>query len=309
MHKPVTIACFGEILWDVFPDQALLGGAPLNVAMRLHSLGADVHMISCLGNDDLGKRALKEIKGRTLPTGGISIHESLPTGVVQVSLTDGIASYEILQPVAWDEIPISKETISRVRESDALVYGSLALRSAHNLNVLLELGKHARHLVFDINLREPFYNDELIEKLIHRCDTLKLNDEELVYVGRLFSINDEGISEQLKRLSELTNTMTICVTLGDKGAVLFHKGSFFRHPGYQVKVQDTVGAGDSFLAGLISGLFTGQSPDSSLDLACALGGIVASKAGANCTVHGRRDSSDSRVGFFAHGRTDYFVTC
>ena len=280
----VTIACFGEILWDVFPDQSLLGGAPLNVALRLHSLGADVSMISCVGNDELGHNALAEIKKRNFPTELISVHDGLHTGAVKVSLTDGIASYEILQPVAWDEIPVSKETITAVRNSDVMVFGSLALRSDHNLNVLLELSKHARHLVFDINLREPFYNDGLIEKLIQLCNTLKLNDEELEYVCRLFSITETDLESQINQLAEISNTSTICVTLGGKGALLYHKKAFVRHPGYQVKVVDTVGAGDSFLAGLIYGLFSGRTAEDTIDLACALGGLVASKAGANCTV-------------------------
>ena len=279
-----AIVCFGEVLWDVFPDKSLLGGAPLNVAMRLHSLGVKSHIISSVGGDSLGDQVISQLASHDFPTATLAKHESLPTGQVSVSLKDGIPSYTIESPVAWDDIEANQQALEAVRNAQALVFGSLAMRSSPNFDQLKTLIHNDLDLIFDINLREPFYTDTSIMELVALADIIKLNDEELEYMRHLYNIDGTDIDDILSQLSETTKTPIICVTLGSNGAILFKENKAYHHPGYPVTVADTVGAGDSFLAGLIFGLYAKHDPQSCLDLACALGALVASKSGAICTV-------------------------
>ena len=283
-NKSLKIICFGEILWDVFPDKTLLGGAPLNVAMRLHSLGAQVTMVSSVGIDDRGHKAIQIMEDNGLSTHGVSRLEDIPTGQVLVSLSDGIAEYSITENAAWDHIIVSEEIIAEVKVADALVFGSLALRQPANREVLIRLLAHSSYSIFDLNLRSPYYSEETIIDLLKKPDFVKMNDEELDWVCETIGITTTNKKDQLKQLGEYTNASTICVTLGKDGAMVAHNSYLTSHPGYKVKVADTVGAGDAFLAGLIFKILSKTSVPDALNLACALGATVASKAGANCTV-------------------------
>lgn len=283
-NKVPIVACFGEILWDVFPDKQLLGGAPLNVAMRLRSLGADVYMISSVGADELGSSALDLISAHGLSTSLIPISNELRTGKVMVHLEHGGPSYKIEENVAWDHIPVSLKTEGAVRSADALIFGSLALRSTSNYEGLSSLLRICKYSVFDLNLRTPYYTATQIVALMQLAHFVKMNDEELEFVCASLSIEFDDMESQLTALSGITNTDTICVTLGSKGAILLHQGAFYRHNGFSVNVSDTVGAGDSFLAGLVYELLCDTHPLKALTRACALGALVASKAGANCEV-------------------------
>lgn len=304
MSKPLKIACYGEILWDVFPDKKLIGGAPLNVGLRLHSFGAKVAMISTLGNDALGKEAMAELKSLGLDTSHIQ-RKDQPTGQVTVTLDEqGSPSYDIVSNVAWDTIAWTEKNVQAVAEADVLVIGSLAFRESVSLENLLEeeltdpetaipvnleaiqvLVERASYTVFDLNLRAPHYNLETVVGLMEAADMIKLNDEELELVVLAMGIEGETLADELKLLSALTETPTICVTLGAEGAMLFHKGGIHEQIGFPAKVVDTVGAGDSFLATLIYGLLTDETPEDALEVACAVGSLVASKAGANPEVH------------------------
>jgi fructokinase len=278
------VACFGEILWDVLPDERFLGGAPLNVAIRLQSLGADTTIISAVGTDALGIQALEAIKRRNLATLGISKLKDYRTGTVKVSLEKGIANYKIAQNVAWDHISINANILDRVSASDALVFGSLALREEATRGSLEKLIIRARYVVFDLNLRPPFYQLEELDHWVRQSDFLKFNEEELAVICAYYQVKAEGIEDKILDIAKISNAQTICVTLGAKGAVLYHDQQFHQHPGYPSKVADTIGAGDSFLACLLYELLTGNNPVKALDRACGMGAIVASKNGANCQV-------------------------
>ncbi|MCW5518621.1 carbohydrate kinase [Aureitalea sp. L0-47] len=285
-NKRPKVVCFGEVLWDVFPDKRLLGGAPLNVALRLHSLGAEVLMISAVGKDALGSEALTQIANTGLRTSGIITSETKPTGAVEVSLVDGIASYTITEDVAWDHLEVSDELMKEVAEADALVFGSLALRNKNNrelLNTLLEINSFG---IFDLNLRPPHFTDELISEMMQKAHLIKLNDEELEYVSNLLKITHRSLDSRTAEIAYKTETDSICVTLGENGAfmVQLSEDLISSHPGYKVSVKDTVGAGDSFFAGLIYELLSGSTTEQALTMGCALGALVASKSGANCEV-------------------------
>lgn len=301
-NNPLKIASYGEILWDVFPDKKRIGGAPLNVALRLHSFGVDVSMISALGNDALGKEALAELQELGLKTTHIQRNDK-PTGQVNVTLDKkGSASYEIAADAAWDHIAWTEENAAAVTEADALVIGSLAFRAGSDISVDLEnleeanitppvnleaievLIERSKFTVFDLNLRAPHYDLEIVVGLMEAANMIKLNDEELELIVMAMGIEGETLEDELKMLSAMTETPTVCVTLGSEGAMLFHKGGIHTQVGFPTKVVDTVGAGDSFLATLVFGLLSGETAEDALEVACAMGSLVAGKAGANAVV-------------------------
>ncbi len=277
------VCCFGEVLWDVFPDGKQIGGAPLNVALRLSSFGVDTSILSAVGKDELGDEALTYIKERGLDISYIQRNE-LPTGNVPVVLDKkGSATYTIAKPVAWDNISYDEYTHNKIISVEVFIYGSLACRSELSratLHTYLDMASGS-FKVFDINLRAPHYEKEVLFNLMRKADLIKFNDEELPLICAMESKAFDTIEDQISFISDVTNTPSICVTLGHKGALLYQNGSFYRHTGYQVTVADTVGAGDSFLAGLIFQLLDKQTPEKALDFACAIGALVASKTGAN----------------------------
>lgn len=281
MNKPRAI-CFGEILYDVFPESERIGGAPLNVASRLSGLGIQTEMISKVGDDEKGKKLISYLKAKNIKTEIIAKDTDYATGVVNVTLSaGGSATYEIAYPVAWDKIEISEAMKTEVKKADAFIFGSLVCRDEVSRNTLFQLLPEAKYRVFDINLRPPFYEKEVLVKLMNQADFIKFNDDELFEIAEMIGSPYNSLEQNLQYLSEETNTPTICVTKGRHGAVLLKRGKRFYNSGFKVKVKDTVGAGDSFLASLIAGLLKEEDPQSTLDFACAIGALVAGEEGAN----------------------------
>lgn len=279
------IVCFGETLWDIFPDRKVIGGAPLNVALRMHSLGADVSVISRIGKDEDGTKLLNFLHAHHIDSGRIQIDSKLDTGNVQVHLDENnTASYTISSPVAWDEIAFSKDDLDQIYQADAFIFGSLSTRNITSKTTLDRYLSKAKFNVFDANLRTPFYTLDAVVRLMRQSDFIKLNDEELEEIATYMKIDAPSIEQQILRLSENTSSKHICITLGEDGAIFFSNGEIFRNPGYQVIVKDTVGAGDSFLASLIFHITQGTAPQKALDISCAMGSLVASKNGANAVV-------------------------
>jgi len=282
MNNNLKTVCFGEILYDVFPDRERIGGAPLNVASRLSGLGISTEMISKVGDDEKGEKLISYLKSKNIKTENIAKDAEYSTGVVNVTLSaGGSATYEIAHPVAWDKIEISEMITKSVREADAFIFGSLICRDEVSRSTLLKLLPEAKYRVFDINLRPPYYEKEVLVKLMNQADFIKFNDDELFEIGEMLGSPYNSLEQNLEYLSEKTNTATICVTKGRHGAVLLKEGKHYYNSGFKVKVKDTVGAGDSFLASLIAGLLKKEDAQSSLDFACAVGALVAGQEGAN----------------------------
>ncbi len=276
------ITCFGEVLWDIFPEHKKIGGAPLNVALRLKSMGIVSSIITRVGNDDLGRDILEYASDRGLSNITFQIDKKHKTGEVQVILdNENTASYTISQPVAWDFIEYSEIALDEVKKSDAIIFGSLASRSKVSRDTLFRLLDHARFKILDVNLRPPHYNAELLSELMQKADFIKLNDEELEEISVHFKLQKNTLEGQVKAVSAYTNTNQICITKGGEGATLFYNNGFYHNKGYKIKVVDTVGAGDSFLATLISKILQGSHPQKAIDYACAVGAMVAGSNGAN----------------------------
>nr|WP_299337897.1 carbohydrate kinase [uncultured Psychroserpens sp.] len=279
--KESKITCFGEVLWDVFPTHKTIGGAPLNVALRLKSFGNNVSIISKVGKDKLGDLLLEFIKEKGLETKSIQIDPELKTGKVDVNLDEnGSASYTIMYPRAWDNIVLTELDIALVESSDAFIFGSLIGRNSQSLNTLTELLEHAIYKVFDVNLRPPHYTKELLIELMTRADFIKFNDDELLEISAYLGSPLESIEQNISYVSKKTNTQHICVTQGKHGAVLFYEDEFYYNSGYSANVVNTVGAGDSFLATIINYLLKDEKPQNAIDYACAVGALVTQNDGA-----------------------------
>ena len=276
--------CFGEVLWDVFPTCKKIGGAPLDVALRVQSFQNEVALISCLGNDTYGNELKSRLQELGVTIDHIQLSKKLETSRVEVVLDAmGVASYTIHDPCAWDDIQLNQELISLVKNTKVFIFGSLAARNINSRNTLKKLLSVSEFSVFDVNLRPPHYNLRTIEILMNAADFIKFNDEELIEIVEKFDAKHLSFEQSIKFIALKTNTRNICMTRGGKGAILFYENSFYYNNGYQVKVVDTVGSGDSFLATLIDALLKKLNPQKAIDMACAVGALVAQNQGANPT--------------------------
>lgn len=279
------IVCYGEVLWDILPTESVAGGAPMNVAIRSQSLGIQSSIISRVGIDEPGNRLIQFLEDKNVDVSLIQQDTLLPTGEVLVTLDDkGSATYDIVYPSAWDNIELTTNTIEAVKKADAFVFGSLVCRNEISKQTLLSLLKEARYKVFDVNLRKPYYLFPLLEQLMFAADMIKLNDDELFEISQALGCKESSIESCIRFIAAHTQTVNICVTLGSKGAILYTNNVMYKHEGYSITVADTIGAGDSFLAALLSKKLQSAFPEDSLAFACAIGAIVAGKKGANPSI-------------------------
>ncbi|HKO75658.1 MAG TPA: carbohydrate kinase [Flavobacterium sp.] len=278
----VKAVTYGEVLWDVFPTHKKIGGAPLNVALRMKSFGAESTIISKVGSDADGKEIISFLSENGIDTGILQVSEEYKTGVVNVMINEkGNASYDILYPSAWDKIALNDDINTKVSEADVFIFGSLICRDEESRSTLNALLEDAKFKVFDANLRAPYYTTDVLVELMMKADFIKLNDEELYEISRKLDSPYNSFEQNIKFIADKTNTKQVCVTKGAFGAVLYYNEKFYYNSGYFIKVVDTVGAGDSFLASLIVRLLRGKSPQKSLNYACAIGALVAGEEGAN----------------------------
>lgn len=276
---PPLVVCFGELLWDSLPAALVPGGAPANVAYHLHGQGASTILVSSVGRDTLGDELLRRLHLWGVPAAAVARHDSLPTGRVIATIhPSGDASYEILGPVAWDAIPAPPAHL--LSGARAVVHGSLALRSAANqdaLDATLATAPRAWR-VFDVNLRQPFDDLDLVAARARGADLLKLNATE---AARLAGPGDPLPAATARRLARRFGARRVCITAGADGAGLLSEDGWTWCPGEPVAVADTVGAGDAFLATLLGRLLAADEPPArSLALACRAGEWVASHRGA-----------------------------
>ncbi len=280
----INAIAFGEVLWDVFPDGKKIGGAPLNLALRMKSLGCNAAIISAVGHDADGQEIRSHVHSKGLDTAAIAMVEGYPTGLVQVFLNEhGSASYNINYPAAWDKIVLNDKAHTLARSADVLIYGSLACRDAISREALEGLLQCSAFKVFDVNLRPPHYTIETLKPLMQTADFIKFNDDELIEIAGALGSGSGSLEENIGYIYKWLNADVkgICVTRGAHGALLFCEGRLYENGGYKVKVADTVGAGDSFLATLIMKLLGNMAPGEALGYACAMGALVAASAGAN----------------------------
>lgn len=274
------ILCFGEVLWDLLPSGKVAGGAPMNVAMRLHRLGRKVKFVSRVGEDDMGTELMDYLKQEQLDVSLVQTDPQHPTGRVNVDVSDPTeVRYDIEAPAAWDFIAPNEANQSMAGQASLLVYGSLAARNEVSHACLLALIEQAPLRVFDVNLRPPHFSHALLDELLQHTDWLKLNHHELEMITDGYG--ETGDREaRMRALAKRHQLSSICVTLGGDGAMMLQEGKLYQQAGFSVTVADTIGSGDSFLAAWIHQMMDEQSPQHCLKYACAIGALVASKAGA-----------------------------
>lgn len=284
-----TIVCYGEVLWDIFPDAAKPGGAPMNVAYHLKQFGIDSRMISSVGSDQLGKDLLEQLQAWNIPTENCQVDENFRTGFVEaIAGEDHEMTYVIHEDVAWDQIQPSVEYDAVVEQADAFVFGTLVTRNETSRNTLYRLLDKAAYKVFDINLRPPFYSKEVIEFLLQQCNLLKLNHSELDLIISWYDESKLSEASAVQALQEKFDIQEVIVTKGSRGATYYDGHNSHPFPAFHVDVKDTVGSGDSFLAAFLSKKIQNESIETSMSYATALGAFVASNEGA-CPAYSIND--------------------
>lgn len=259
-HHPVIAA--GEVLFDVFPETRHIGGAPFNFACQLHSLGFPVLFVSSVGNDAYGKEILDFMESVAMPTSGVNVIDQAPTGEVVVSVdSSGAPTYEIIKDRAWDQIKTNPQLSECLQNKVSMVcYGTLAQRSQVSRDTIRSIVEQAGKetiKVCDINLRQSFYNTETIQWCLKNADLVKLNDEELIGLGRLLGLNSQVPQELVKRF----DLECLCVTYGEEGSKVFLAdgatiGMNSNSEKEKIQVKDTVGAGDAYTAMLCAGVLS-----------------------------------------------------
>lgn len=272
----------GEALWDVLPEGKKLGGAPANFAFHAGQFGLNSVAVSALGEDALAEETIKQLEEKDLKYEMPRV--PYPTGTVQVELdTDGVPTYDIKENVAWDNIPFTKSIENIARNARAVCFGSLAQRnvvSRETIHKFLDVTPADCIKIFDINLRQQFYTKEVIQESLKRCNMLKINDEELVIIGRMFGYPGLDIENKCFLILGKYNLDILVLTCGVNGSYVFTSGKVSYQPTPKVEVADTVGAGDSFTGSFCAAILSGKSVEEAHKLAVNVSAFVCTQNGA-----------------------------
>ncbi len=277
-----TIVGLGEALWDCLPNGSKLGGAPANFAYHTSQFGFEAYAVSALGNDALGDQTVKEFDEKQLRY--IMPRVAYPTGTVQVTLDQqGVPTYDIKQGVAWDNIPFTPEVEALAKHTDCVCFGSLAQRSEVSrttINRFIDAMPNDSLKIFDINLRQNFYTKEIIQDSLRKCDILKINDEELVTIGRLFNYPGLDMENKCWLILGKYNLKMLVLTCGTNGSYVFAPAEKSFQPTPHVDVVDTVGAGDSFTGSFAAAILSGMPLADAHRLAVEVSAYVCTQQGA-----------------------------
>lgn len=274
----------GEALWDVLPEGKKIGGAPANFAYHVSQFGLPSCVVSAIGDDALGKEIIENFTSKGLDQ--LIAEVPYPTGTVQVEIDQtGIPLYDIKENVAWDNIPYTEHLDALAKRTKAVCFGSLAQRnvvSRNTINHFLDtMPKYDDSLiVFDVNLRQGFYNKEILCKSMQNCNILKINDEELITVSRLFGYPGIDLQDKCWILLGKYNLKMLILTCGINGSYVFTPGNVSFQPTPKVEVADTVGAGDSFTAAFIASILKGKSVTEAHSIAVKTSAYVCTQKGA-----------------------------
>ena len=279
-----TVVGMGEALWDMLPEGKKIGGAPANFAYHVSQFGLDSYVVSAVGEDELGTEILANFREKKL--GCMIERVPYPTGTVQVQLDgNGVPCYDIREGVAWDNIPFTLALESLARQTCAVCFGSLAQRSVvscETINRFLDVMPDGpgRYKIFDINLRQGFYTKDTLCNSMRKCNILKINDEELVTVSRMFGYPGIDLQDKCWILLAKYNLKMLILTCGVNGSYVFTPGevSFVETP--KVEVADTVGAGDSFTAAFVASILKGLPIPDAHKIAVETSAFVCTQNGA-----------------------------
>lgn len=274
----------GEALWDVLPEGKKIGGAPANFAYHVSQFGLPSRVVSAVGSDPLGREIVENFISKGL--NHLIEEVPYPTGTVQVEIDPaGIPQYDIKENVAWDNIPYTARLEALAGKTRAVCFGSLAQRnvvSRDTINRFLDTMPQTADslVVFDVNLRQGFYTKEILCNSMKRCNILKINDEELVTVSRMFGYPGIDLQDKCWILLGKYNLRMLILTCGINGSYVFTPGNVSFQPTPKVEVADSVGAGDSFTAAFIASLLKGKSVAEAHALAVRTSAFVCTRKGA-----------------------------
>jgi fructokinase len=283
LADPPSVVSLGEVLWDVFDDEARFGGAPANLACHAAAFGARVTMVSGVGDDLPGTQAMAVLRDHGVNVDAVACIPDAPTGSVRVSLdAKGLAHYTVQPDVAWDRIPWTPALERLASRADAACFGTIAQRgqtSRQTIRRFLDAtGPHCLR-VFDANLRQDYYDRTLIEQSLQRSTVLRLNDAELSVFAAMFGL-DGAADAEIRQLLERFGLQLVILTLGDRGAILCDRAQTVVVAAEPVQVVDTVGAGDAFGATITMGLLAGCDLRAMAEHASRVAGYVCAHRGA-----------------------------
>ncbi|GLB52110.1 fructokinase [Neptunitalea chrysea] len=275
------VYCFGEVLWDIFPEGKKAGGAPFNVAYNLKQMGINSHMISRVGFDTLGNELLNKVKGWGIPETEIQIDNSKPTGTVIATIDNqNEAHYDIVEQVAWDFIECRDNYKEKLQTATAFIFGSLITRHQTSYNTLLALIEIAPYKVFDINIRMPYFDFNKVNELLKKSNVVKMNKAELKTIINLLDKTYYNEKDSVQFIHEHYSLDEVIITKGSKGALYMNNKDYYSVSALPVTIADTVGSGDAFLAGFISKKITGGTPLEAVKQGIDLGAFITSNHGA-----------------------------
>ncbi|MCX6327326.1 MAG: carbohydrate kinase [Bacteroidia bacterium] len=277
--KPIIVG-LGEILWDLLPDGKKAGGAPINFVYHSSQLGADSFAISAIGKDALGDELLEEVK--RIKINHLIQRVNYPTGTAEIELKNGIPKFTITEGVAWDYIPLTAQMEEVVKKAEAICFGTLAQRSPvsqHTILKLLSIAPKNSLRILDINFRQHYFSPETIEKSLNLSNVLKVNDEELVVLCKLFS-RDGSEEEECRWFIDKFNLRMMILTAGANYSTIFTSGEISKISTPKTDVADTVGAGDAFTGALASSIIAGKTIKEAHRFAVETAAFVCTKAGA-----------------------------
>jgi fructokinase len=280
-----TILGIGELLWDMLPAGPQLGGAPANYTVMAGRLGNHATIISRIGRDELGEKALEVLKPFPVDCSQLQVDPEQPTGRVTVTLDDGQPSYTIHHPVAWDCFELTKSWLAAATGADAVCFGALAQRSALSRKTIQALVAATRpdcKRIFDVNLRSPYYTAETVRESLELATVFKMNDLEVPLVLALLELPAVGsLREGAERiLVEFPSLTLVAITCGGEGSLLVGRTEWHEHPGIKIQVADTIGAGDAFTAAMTHYLLRGAPLNVLNEAGNRWGSFVASQSGA-----------------------------
>ncbi len=279
--KKDLIVSIGEIVWDHFGDERVIGGAPLNAAYHIAQQGWPVKILSRIGVDELGSQTIEHIEQLGLSTTSIQRDPELKTGTVIVKTdTNNEPFYDITSPSAWDSIAIDEVDADLFQDDFHLVFGTLAQRSKISRDTINKLWKRSKTTFYDVNLRPPFTRPEFVEESLAAATVVKINLEELEILGKWFLKPSATKEDLASQLIDQFGISLVAVTEGGQGAWLTNGLETARHPGFPVSVSDTVGSGDGFFAQIITGYLGNVPLLECLTRANKMGSFIASQKGA-----------------------------
>ena len=290
MKEPRLILGIGELLWDILPEGPRLGGAPANFTVMAGRLGNHAVILSRIGRDDLGRKAVELLDPLPADTSHLQVDPAHETGRVIVTLKDGQPEYIIHQPAAWDSLELSDEWVQLAERADAICFGSLAQRSVESRQSIQTLAAQTSAAcvrVFDVNLRAPYYSGEVVQESLELATVVKMNDAEMPLLLALLGLPEEGVAAPATQrrgaerlLEEFPTLQMVAVTRGSHGSILVTRDEWHEHPGIPIQVADTVGAGDAFTAAMTHYMLRGAGLETLNEAGNRWGSWVASQSGA-----------------------------